>query len=174
MEKYLILDRDGVLIKDKGYVHKIKDLELLPGVVEGLQKFRDAGYKFIVISNQAGIARGLYTRRDAERFNNKLKAILASDGIVLEKFYYCEHHPDINGRCNCRKPATGLVTKAVEEFEINLSDACFIGDKDCDIELGKNCGGITVLIDSGQYPNSVQPDFKAKNLEHAFELLKNR
>lgn len=172
MAKFLILDRDGVLVKDKGYVHKIKDLELLPGVVEGLQKFRDAGYKFIVISNQAGIARKFYTRKDAERLNDKLKAVLASDGIALEKFYICPHHPDITGPCPCRKPEPGLVKLASKEFSIDLKESIFIGDKDSDIEFGKNCGSATVLIDNGQYTNSVQSDFKAKDLKHAFELLR--
>jgi len=173
MAKFLILDRDGVLVKDKGYVHKTKDLELLPDVIEGLQKFRDAGYKFIVISNQAGVARKLYTPKDAENFNQELISKLATLGIKIEKIYICPHHPDFTGPCYCRKPEPGLAKLASKEFNINLKESIFIGDKDSDIEFGKNCGGVTVLIDNGQYDNSIQPDFKARDLNRAFELLKN-
>jgi len=172
MGKYLILDRDGVLVKDKEYVHKIKDLELLPGVIEGLQKFRDIGYKFIVISNQAGIARKFYTRKDVEKFNNKLRAVLASNGITLEKFYFCPHHPDITGPCQCRKPESGLAKLASKEFTINLKESIFIGDKDCDVELGKNCGGKTFLIDNNQYKITAMPDYRTKNLLEAAKIIK--
>lgn len=171
MGKYIILDRDGVLVKDKGHVYKTEDLELMPGAVEGLKMLKNAGYKFIIISNQAGIAKGLYTRSDAKRFNNKLMSILASKNIDLEKIYFCEHHPEINGYCSCRKPAVGLAEKAASEFNINLNDSYFVGDKDSDIEFGKNCGGKTCLIDNGQYETSFDSDFRVGSLKEFAEII---
>lgn len=171
MSKFIILDRDGVLNKDTGYTHKIEDLEILPGTVEGLVKFRDAGWKFIVVTNQAGIARKMYCLEDAEKFNRELSDWLANYGIKIEKIYLCSHHPDITGPCSCRKPNTGLVKLAASEFGFNPADCVYIGDKDSDIKLGQNCGGTTVLIENNQYQNQILPDFKAKNLDHAFEII---
>lgn len=169
--KFLILDRDGVIIADKVYVHKIEDLEILPGAIEGLKKFQDAGFRFIVVTNQAGLARGIFTNEDLNKFQNELLKQLEMAGIKIEKIYHCSHHPKFTGDCECRKPNVGLVRLAEKEFGFDASNAIFIGDKDSDIELGKNCGGLTVLIENSQYPNSVEPDFKAKDLENAFEIL---
>lgn len=171
MEKYIILDRDGVLVKDKGHVYKTEDLELMPGAIEGLEILKNTGYKFIAASNQAGIAKGLYTRNDTEKFNNKLISILASKNINLEKIYFCEHHPEINGPCDCRKPATGLILKATNEFNINLKESYFVGDQDSDIEFGKNCGGKTCLINNGQYKTSCSPDFTVGDLKKFAEII---
>ena len=93
--------------------------------------------------------------------------------VKVEKIYHCPHHPEFTGSCDCRKPKTGMVQTASREFGFNPADCIYIGDKDSDTELGKNCGGVTVLIDNGQYRNIVPADFKAKNIEQAFELLKD-
>ena len=173
MAKYIILDRDGIINEDIGYTHKIKDLRILPKVIEGLKKFRDAGFKFIAITNQAGIARGIYTQDDMEKFHNELRVRLAKSYIKIEKFYHCPHHPKLTGNCECRKPNTALVRLAEQEFDFKASESIFIGDKDSDVELGNNCKGTTVLIENDQYPNEIKPNFKAKNLSHAFDLLKS-
>ena|SRR3989344_717311 len=172
MAKFLILDRDGTINKDTGYVYRIEDLVILPGVIEGLKKFRDAGWKLVVVTNQAGIARGLYTLNDLHRFHRHLRGVLGEQGIDIEAFCYCPHHPDITGDCACRKPKTRLVKWASRRFDFDPGYAIYIGDKDSDIQLGQNFGGITVLIENNQYVNVVVPNFKAKNLDHAFELLK--
>ena len=155
--KFLIIDRDGVLVSDKVYVHKIEDLEILPGVIEGLKKFQNAGFRFVVVTNQAGIARGLFTTEDMNKFNNELLRRLKAKGIKIEKIYHCPHHPEFSGNCECRKPNVGMARLAEKEFEFDASNAIFIGDKDSDTKLGKNCGGLTVLIKNGQYPNSIKP-----------------
>jgi len=173
MSKYLFLDRDGTIIEDKGYVHKIKDLKFLTGAIAGLKKFRNIGYKFIIVTNQAGIARGLYSLQDAERFNKTLISHLGAKGVKIEKIYLCEHHPDFTGACLCRKPQLGLAKLASKEFSINLSDSIFIGDKDSDIKFGKNCGGATVWIRNKRYSNTIAADLNANDLDHAFELLTN-
>lgn len=170
--KFIILDRDGTINKDTGYTHKIEDLEILPDVIEGLQKFRDVGFKFIIVTNQAGIARSIFTLDDLNKFQAELSRQLEVHEIKIEKTYHCPHHPKFTGECLCRKPNTGLVKLAEKELGFDATESIVVGDKDSDIELGKNCKAITILIENGQYTNSVQPDFKANNLKHAFELLR--
>lgn len=171
--KFIFLDRDGTIIKDKPYNFNPKEIEFLPKVLAGLQKLQNDGYKFIIISNQAGIARQIYSLEEAKIFNHELTARLAKQGIKIEKIYICPHHPEFTGPCSCRKPEPGLARSAAKEFNINLGRSYFIGDKDCDIELGKNCGGKTFLIDNGQYKTTVEPDYRIKNLSEAAEIIKN-
>ena len=171
MSKYIFLDRDGTIIEDKGYVHKIDDLKFLPGAVSGLKKLQKLGYKFIIISNQAGIARGLYSLKDAETFNHELTARLAKSGVKIEKIYICPHHPEFTEKCSCRKPEPGLAKLAAKEFGINLKKSVFIGDKDSDVELGKNCKGAAILIKNNKYPNSTPPNFTVADLEEAAKIL---
>ncbi|MDP3792421.1 MAG: HAD family hydrolase [bacterium] len=171
MSEFIFLDRDGTIIKDKPYMSNPKEIEFLPKAIIGLQKLRDAGYKFIIVSNQAGIARSFYSKNDAKKFNNKLVAKLNSHGIKIEKIYICPHHPDFTGLCICRKPNTGMAETAASEFRIKLNKALYIGDKDCDIQLGKNCGGKTFLIDNDQYETSVEPNYKVKNILEASEII---
>lgn len=170
-DKYIFLDRDNTIIEDKGYTHKIEHLKFLPGVVSGLKRLQNLGYKFIVISNQAGIARKYFSREDADRLNNELISRLSGHGIKIEKIYICPHHPDITGPCSCRKPSPGLALKAAKEFNINLSNSYFIGDKDSDIELGYNCKGTTILIKNDKYPNTVKADMEVSGLDEVAELL---
>lgn len=172
MSKFIILDRDGTIIEDKGYTHKIEDLKFLPDAINGLKQFRDAGYRFIVVTNQAGIARSILTTSQLNIFHNELIKQLRAEKINIEKIYHCPHHPQFTGTCNCRKPGTEMVQKAAKDFGFNPANCIYIGDKDSDIELGKNCKGATVLIENDQYTTTSQSDFKAKNLKHAFELLK--
>lgn len=171
MSKFIILDRDGTIIKDSPYMSDPKKIEFLPKAILGLQKFRDAGYRFVIVSNQAGVARGYYDLETASKFNKELVAMLKSRGIKIEKTYICPHHPEFTGSCSCRKPDVGMVKTAAAEFNIKPSQCFFIGDKDCDIQLGKNCGGKTFLIDNGQYETRVEPDHKVKNLLEAAEII---
>ena len=170
----IFLDRDGTIIKDKPYSYRIEDMEFLPRAVEGLSRFREMGFKLFVISNQAGIARGYYTIDDANKFNEILRQRLITDGIHIEKIYICPHHPDFFEKCDCRKPNPGMVVRAAREFNFNLSDCIYVGDKDCDIELGKNCGGTTFLINNGQYKTSVRPDYTVKNLAEVADILESK
>lgn len=174
-QKFLILDRDGTINTDIGYTHKIKDLKIMPRAIEGLKKFRDAGFKFIVITNQGGIAKNIFTPDDLNKFNAELLHQLENHDIEIEKIYHCPHHPDLTGKCWCRKPNVGMIKLAEQEFGFNSSESIFIGDRDSDIELGNNCQGTTVLIKSNQYPynSMIKPHFEAKNLSHAFDLLRS-
>lgn len=171
MSKFLILDRDGTINRDTGYTYKPEELEILPGVIDGLKKFRNIGYRFIVVTNQAGLVKGKFNLEQYHYFNEKLLEHLAAEGIRVEKIYHCPHHPEITGSCECRKPKTGMIAQASLDFGLNPANCIYIGDKDSDVELGKNCKGITVLIENNRHPNNSSPDFKARDLDHAFELL---
>lgn len=168
---WAVIDRDGVIIKDKSYVFKIEDLEFMPGAIDGLKKISKFELGLIVITNQAGVARGYYSIDDVNRFNKELIRLLKKEKIIIEKMYFCLHHPDFSGECECRKPKTGLIKQASEEFGLIPGRSFFIGDKDSDTELGINCGGKTILIANNQYSTKVKPDFKAKNLNEAADII---
>lgn len=169
--KAVFLDRDGTINKDKRYVFQIEDLEILPGAVNGLKKLQALGYKLIVVTGQSGIARGYYTLQDAEKFDEELSRYLKGWGIIIEKFYRCPHHPDFTGECDCRKPKTGLVTEAAKEFDVDLRQSLFVGDKDSDVVLGQNCEGMTFWIRNDMYPLMTEPDYIVKNLEEMADIV---
>jgi len=168
---YIILDRDGTIIKDKHYVHKIEDLEFLPKAIDGLKKMQSLGYQLIIVTNQAGIARGYFSEAQCQQFNDEMIKQLKASRVNILKSYFCPHHPEFTGECHCRKPKTGLAKKAAKEFNFKLSECIFIGDKDSDTKFGKNCKAKTILINNGQYPTSIKADFTIKNLEGAYKIL---
>lgn len=169
---WVFLDRDGTIIKDKPYIHEIVDIEFLPNAIEGLLKIQQIGYGFIIISNQAGVARGYYTLKNAEDFHGEVVKRLNAQGVSIKKSYLCPHHPDFTGKCDCRKPKIGLMERAAKELSIPITGGIFIGDKDCDIQLGKNCNGTTFLIKNEQYQTTIKSDFVVKNLVEVCDILK--
>lgn len=172
--KIIFLDRDGTIIVDKVHAYKIEDLELLPGVPEGLGLLQELGYEFIMVSNQGGIAKKIFTQDDTFRFNQELISRLETAGVKILGSYFCPHHPEITGPCRCRKPNTGMVEKALQDHGIVLENAHVIGDRDIDIELGKNIGAKTFLLKTTQYNNrpEAQPDYYINNLKEAYEIIK--
>ena len=140
------LDRDGVINVDHGYVCRWEDFEFLPGVPEALRSLGDAGYQLIVISNQSGIGRGFYSEADLEELNLRIAHHLQEQwAIEMTGFYHCPHHPtdalaDYLTRCECRKPAPGMILRAAEEHNIDLAGSLLVGDKLSDIEAGKAAG----------------------------------
>ena len=144
MTKAIFLDRDGTINVDHGYVYKVEELELLPGVIDALKLFKEAGFIFIVITNQSGIGRGYYTLEDANKFNKALSKLLANSNIEITEFYTCPHAPTTI--CSCRKPSPELINKAIESYNINPSNSYMFGDKKSDIECGENAGVKSFLI----------------------------
>ncbi len=132
MNKAILLDRDGTINEDYGYVFEIEKFKFIEGVIEGLKILRDLGYKLIVITNQSGIARGYYTEEDAIKIFNYMKDKLLKENIVIEKVYYCPH---IGDNCNCRKPKLELFYKAQREFDIDFNKSYAIGDKLRDLAI---------------------------------------
>ena len=151
--KFVLLDRDGVINVEKSYLHKIEDFEYEKNVVEGLLKLRDLGYRFAIITNQAGIARGYYTEEDYLKLQNFIEDDLMKKGIKIEKSYFCPHHPNVTGKygieCNCRKPNTGNFELAIKEFDIDVKNSFMIGDKITDLIPAEKLGITPVLVKTG-------------------------
>jgi D-glycero-D-manno-heptose 1,7-bisphosphate phosphatase len=138
LKKAIFLDRDNTLIKDDGYIHEPEKVELLRGVPEGLKLLREKGYLLIVVSNQSGIGRGYFQEKDFHAVNERLQELLKPYDVQIDDFFFCPHHPDDN--CNCRKPKTGMVEKAVKKWNIDVSKSFVVGDKEIDVMLALNAG----------------------------------
>ena len=151
--KFVLLDRDGVINIEKSYLHKIEDFEYEKNVVEGLLRLRDLGYRFAIITNQAGIARGYYTEEDYLKLQSFIEDDLFKKGIKIEKSYFCPHHPNVTGKygieCNCRKPNTGNFELAIKEFDIDVKNSFMIGDKITDLIPAEKLGITPVLVKTG-------------------------
>ena len=151
--KFVLLDRDGVINVEKSYLHKIEDFEYEKNVVEGLLKLRDLGYRFAIITNQAGIARGYYTEEDYLKLQSFIEEDLFKKGIKIEKSYFCPHHPNVTGKygieCDCRKPNTGNFELAIKEFDIDVKNSFMIGDKITDLIPAEKLGITPVLVKTG-------------------------
>ncbi|MGE4456334.1 MAG: D-glycero-beta-D-manno-heptose 1,7-bisphosphate 7-phosphatase [Arcobacteraceae bacterium] len=136
MNKAVFIDRDGVINVEKDYVYKIEDFEFIDGVFESCRYLQELGYMLVVITNQSGIGRGYYTQSDFENLTAWMIEEFAKNGVNVTHVYHCPHSP--KEECSCRKPKTGMIDTAVEEFDIDVSKSYLIGDKVSDIECAKN------------------------------------
>jgi len=140
MNKAAFLDRDGVINMDVlDYTSKIKDFKFLPGVFEGLKALQEKGFLLIVITNQGGIAKGLYTKEDVDTLHHWMLHELEQKGIHLTEIYFCPHH-DVSGKCLCRKPGSIMLEKAMARFNIDATQSFFVGDKETDVQAALNAG----------------------------------
>lgn len=168
MKKCVFLDRDGVLNEDRtDYVYRIEDLVIPEGVVEGLRLLKEAGYLLIVITNQAGIAKGIYTRDDVMRC---YEYIQEQCGHLLDDMYYCPHHPDYDTQSLMRKPDSLLLEKAIAKYQIDVQDSWMVGDRPRDIRAGQRVGVRTVHI-THQSPDLLISDGMAPNLLEASRFV---
>ncbi|MBX6363293.1 MAG: HAD family hydrolase [Gemmatimonadetes bacterium] len=145
----MFLDRDGTLIEERHYLADPDGVVLLPGAAAGLRALRELGYALVVVTNQSGIARGLFTEADFHRVQLRLEALLAAEGVRLDGVYMCPHHPEHGGPCECRKPGLGLYRRAIAELGVDASASLFVGDRATDIEPARAFGGRGVLVRSG-------------------------
>lgn len=149
------IDRDGVINEEREYVSRVEDFHLLPGAVPGLARLRDAGFALVVVTNQAGIARGLYGEADFERLTAHMLERLSAQGIEIAGVYHCPHHPTggigpYRVDCACRKPQPGMLLDAARDLGLSLADSVLVGDKTSDIEAGRRAGlSRCVLVESG-------------------------
>ncbi len=145
--KAVFLDRDGVINVERGYTNRLEDFVILPDLMEVLQILQKKGYLLIIISNQSGIAKGLYVQSEVEVLHEYLVRELTKNNIKLSEIYYCVHHSDVS-RCICRKPDSLFVEKALARFNIDPSKSYFIGDKERDVEAGEKAGVKGILIEA--------------------------
>ena len=146
MRRAVFLDKDGTLIRDIPYNVDVSLITLMPYAVEALRALQDEGYLLIVISNQPGVALGYFKENELQAVFTDMKNLLDSYGIKLHACYYCPH---MEGVCNCRKPAPGLLLRAAKDHDIDLSGSWMIGDILNDVEAGRRAGCRTILVDNG-------------------------
>ncbi len=150
MKKIIFLDRDGVINNNKDYyIYTIENCHINNGVIDALSILKKYGYEFIIISNQSGIAKGIYSINDVERIHKYIENIFNQHDIHILEYYYCTHHPDIT-KCLCRKPSPLLFEKAIARFDIDIKHSWMIGDMTRDIEAAQQVGIRGILIE----PNS--------------------
>ena len=154
VNKAIFLDKDGTLIRDIPYNVNPDLITLSDRTIEGLKMLSAAGYQFIVISNQSGVAMGFFDYDELFLVERKIRQLLEASGVQIKEFYYCPHHPQgvveqYKKHCNCRKPGTGMFRAAAETHAIDLSASWMIGDILDDIEAGNRAGCKTVLINNG-------------------------
>lgn len=182
--KAVFLDRDGTLNEDPGYLGDADGVNLLPGVIEALQKLKNEyNFLLIVVSNQSGIARGIITEDQVKAVNKKIFDLLFENNVIIDAFYYCHAHPDFSSKeeCECRKPSPKMIFDAAKEFNIDLKKSYIIGDSVADIESGINAGLKTILVKTGQGVDSISmlqklnkfPSFVSNNLIDASNFIVN-
>ncbi|MGP6220856.1 D-glycero-alpha-D-manno-heptose-1,7-bisphosphate 7-phosphatase [Caldiplasma sukawensis] len=127
-KKALFIDRDGTIIHDCPYCHDVSQIKLYDDTVQMMKEYMEKDYLIIIITNQSGIGRGYFSMRDYENFHNALIQKLKERGVKVDATYFCPHTPD--DKCSCRKPETGLIKKAMKDFEIDIESSIVIGDRD--------------------------------------------
>lgn len=152
----IFLDRDGTMNVDKGYVHEIDNFQFIDGVIDAMRELKEMGYALVMVTNQSGIARGLYTEDTFMQLTEWMDWSLADRDVDLDGIYFCPHHPEAvveeyRQACNCRKPQPGMLLQAKDELNIDMPASYMVGDKIDDMLAGKAAGvGKTVLVRSGK------------------------
>ena len=146
----VFLDRDGTIIVDAEYLADPDGVVLLPGAGEALEQLAGLGYALIVVTNQSGIARGLYSEEDFRAVQGRLEAMLAERGIRFDAVLHCPHHPDFTGACDCRKPGLGLYRRAAADLELDLAVSLYVGDRVSDVLPALETGGSGYLVRTGR------------------------
>jgi len=179
-QRAVFLDRDGVLVHDRGLVTQRDQLLVMPGVPEALWILKRQGYLLIVVTNQAVVARGLLSLEELQTIHHSMEEILLEQGAPkLDAIYYCPHHPNASLAsfrldCACRKPKPGMILQAALDFEINLRESHMVGDRQSDVLAGQLAGCQTFLVETGQHlaspiegaktPSEIHPDHIAPDL----------
>lgn len=149
MNKAIFLDRDGIINVEIGdYIKRFEDFTLIPHLGEALSLLKNKGYIFVIITNQGGLAKNLYSTDELDKMHDFLVEEMRKFDVHFEEIYYCPHHPDYNGKCLCRKPGSQMIEKAIARFNIDPSLSYFIGDKQRDVDAGAAVGVRGILVES--------------------------
>ena len=154
-QRAAFIDRDGVLNEERAFVHRIEDFVFLPGAIEALRALESAGYRRVVVTNQSGIARGLYTEADYQRLTDQVRERLRGEGVTLDAIEYCPHLPDAplpeyRRACECRKPAPGMLLAAIRSLDLDPAGSFLVGDRLTDVQAGRAAGiGRCFLVRTG-------------------------
>ena len=180
-DQVVFIDRDGVINEDPigDYVKRWEDFRFMPGVLTALKQLIEAGFKIIIISNQAGVGDGEYTEDALNDITDKMKMELRKNGILVHKIYYCLHGK--NAGCDCRKPKTGLFERAARDIAFHPAETYFIGDKLTDVQAGKNFGLKTIFVltghgtvDQHKLQKNAQPEKILPSLKEAVNYILNQ
>jgi D-glycero-D-manno-heptose 1,7-bisphosphate phosphatase len=150
LRKALFLDRDGVVNVEKHYVHRVEDFEFMGGILELCSRFQEKGFEIVVGTNQAGIARGLYSIEDFRTLTSWMTDRFAERGVRVAGVYHCPHHPKFDVHCDCRKPEPGMLLRARDDLDLDLSGSVLLGDKESDLEAGRRAGLSRLGLVSGR------------------------
>ena len=176
LQKAVFLDRDGTLTKDDGYTHKVEDLFFLPTTFAALRKLIEHDYLLIMVTNQSGIARGLFSESDFQAFQNKCMEVLANEKIQIAKTYFCPHHPDFGDKkhCDCRKPLPGMLNQGLSEFNCDPRACLMIGNAVSDILAGQAAGIQTGFLGEMSALKGVSPTYSGNTLLEIVNQFLNR
>jgi len=163
----VFFDRDGTLMEDAHYIKSPDQVKLLPGAAKAVKRINDAGVLAIVVTNQSGIARGIFTVADYEAVKAQFERLLGAQGAHIDASYYCPHHPDHSGPCDCRKPRTRMFEDAIRDFKLNPSNVAYVGDRWRDIGASKKLGGRGILVASPMTSADDRERAKSDGLETA-------
>jgi histidinol-phosphate phosphatase family protein len=183
-QRAVFLDRDGTLIPDKDCLRDADELELLPGVAEAIHELNYKGWRTVVVTNQPVIAKGFCDEAELQKIHNKMETLLGLEHAFLDRIYFCPHHPekgfpgeraDLKIDCDCRKPKTGMIQKAVADLNIDLKQSWLIGDTTTDLQTARNAGLKSILVRTGSAGRdgkfSAQPDFVFDTLVQAVDFI---
>lgn len=152
--KTVFLDRDGTMNEEVNYLHRPEDLKLIPGVPQAVRQLNEAGFRVVVVTNQAGVARGYYGEEDVKILHQYLNELLGTEGAHVDAFYYCPHHPEhgigqYKQECSCRKPGIGMFEAADRDCPVDRTQSFMVGDKLIDTEAGRRFGVRSILVGTG-------------------------
>ncbi|MCM3904500.1 MAG: HAD family hydrolase [Pyrinomonadaceae bacterium] len=185
MQRAVFIDRDGTISEEVGYINHPSRFRVFPYSAAAIKLLNDSGWLAIVVTNQAGVARGYFAEDMIQTIHETLKQEMAATDARIDAIYYCAHHPSVGDppyrfECDCRKPKPGLIRRAAEEFDIDLPGSWMVGDRYSDIELARNAGVNSVFVMSGygrgewehqRQTWNHQPDLTAKHLLEAVKKI---
>ena len=166
----VFLDRDGTVMEDAHYIKSPAQVRLIPGAAAAVRRINDAGVPVIIVTNQSGIARGVFGVKDYEAVRGHFESLLREEGAHIDASYYCPHVPDDPPACNCRKPGTQMFEQAISDFGLNAADVAYVGDRWRDVVVSKKLGGRGIMIQSPETRDEDRQRARQDGIETATDL----